>query len=406
MSVSSLSQRSSWESLRSVSSAPSVHSEPDPFPPALAGPMVWQGKELDPKDYVIELEPAEVENVRAAVVGFKLLGLPRGSISQDTFHLKPELAYKLSAISDRVHRGSGISVVRGLHTARFNDEEAVIAFVGISSYVCSKRATDAYANQTLSKLNSLVLPNTSCHVRDATHDAVPNWAKDLGLAGSKLTTAMEFHCDRFSGDVLALYVRDDGSAQGGGEQFVASFWRIYNELLATDPDVLETLSAADWPFELKEREAKVPHLEYGPAVFFAQGKPICQIVRAPLLGSSRIPRSDTMPRVTVEQAHSLESVEKLARQFCSKVNRQNGDIQFINNLSIMHARSAYGTRTSERRSTRHLLRMFLRDPTNAWEKPTTFSDRFDDPFVEGREQELPILDLDPWRKISGRESHG
>jgi len=61
--------------------------------------------------------------------------------------------------------------------------------------------------------------------------------------------------------VLALYVRNDGAAQGGGEQFVTSFWRIYNELLATDPEVVDTLAAADWPFELKHRF--VPHFPYG-----------------------------------------------------------------------------------------------------------------------------------------------
>jgi hypothetical protein len=82
---------------------------------------------------------------------------------------------------------------------------------------------------------------------------VPDWAKDIGLAGSKLPTAMEFHSDRFSGDVLSLYVRDDGGAGNGGEQYVASFWKIYNELLHTDPAVLETMAAADWPIELKQK---------------------------------------------------------------------------------------------------------------------------------------------------------
>ena len=42
-------------------------------------------------------------------------------------------------------------------------------------------------------------------------------------------------------------------------------------------------------------------------------------------------------------------------------------VQFINNLSIMHARSAYGTSSPQQRSSRHLLRMFLRDPENAWD---------------------------------------
>jgi hypothetical protein len=168
------------------------------------------------------------------------------------------LANKLSSISKDIHQGHGIVVVRGLDAAKFNDEEAVVAFAGICSYVCPERATDSYANQTLSK-SSPVLSTVWCanilpgHVRDATKETVPTWAKDIGLAGSKITAAMDFHSDRFSGDVLALHVRNDGGIGSGGEQYFASFWRIYNELLETDPEVLETMAEADWPFELKQK---------------------------------------------------------------------------------------------------------------------------------------------------------
>jgi hypothetical protein len=48
-------------------------------------------------------------------------------------------------------------------------------------------------------------------------------------------------------------VRNDGGASSGGEQFISSFWKIYNELLETDPAVLETMAAANWPFELKQK---------------------------------------------------------------------------------------------------------------------------------------------------------
>jgi hypothetical protein len=94
---------------------------------------------------------------------------------------------------------------------------------------------------------------TTGHIRDATKETVPTWAKNIGLAGSKITAAMDFHSDRFSGDIIALHVRDDGGADGGGEQYVASFWRIYNELLEKDPEALETMAEADWPFELKQK---------------------------------------------------------------------------------------------------------------------------------------------------------
>jgi hypothetical protein len=95
------------------------------------------------------------------------------------------------------------------------------------------------------------------HVRDATKESVPIWAKDIGLAGSKITAAMDFHSDRFSGDVLALHVRNDGGIGSGGEQYIASFWKIYNELLENDPEVLETMAEADWPFELKQKYVRL-----------------------------------------------------------------------------------------------------------------------------------------------------
>jgi hypothetical protein len=82
----------------------------------------------------------------------QVLRLPRSAIDKHTFPLKAELANKLSSISTELHQGFGIAVLRGLDRANFNDEEAVIAFAGISSYVAALRATDSYANQTLSQL--------------------------------------------------------------------------------------------------------------------------------------------------------------------------------------------------------------------------------------------------------------
>ena len=262
---------------------------------------------------------------------------------------------------------------------------------------------------------------------------MPVWAKHLGLAGSKLTSALDFHSDRFAGDVLALHVRNDGGATtAGGAQYVASFWRIYNELLHTDPAVLETMAEANWPFELKQKYVPAsvwlslslfslflydsltcsvhrdqpPHLELGPTLFFSHHKPICQLVKAPLQGTPLLPRDARMPPMSAMQEHALQSVEQLARRFCTTLNRRQGDVQFLHNLSVLHARSAYRPAVPGMSSDRHLLRMFLRDPERAWHKPATFRASFDDPFAQGRVQNLPVVDSDPWRIISGRESHG
>ncbi|CAN9141386.1 unnamed protein product [Alternaria alternata] len=391
MSSPTLSARSSFESLHSNSS--SIFSSPDKLAPAVTGPMVWQGDELNPVEYVVQLNDREIRDIRAAIIKFKLSRLPRTKINQKSFDLgNPELASKLSSISKELHRGKNVVVLRGLDSAYLNDEEAVIAFAGVCSYVCPERATDSYANQTLS------------HVLDATKKTVPEDCKNIGLAGSKITAAMDFHSDRFSGDVIALYVRNDGGPNAGGEQFVVSFSRIYNELLEKDPEVLETMAEPNWPFELKQKDG-APYLELGPTLFFSKGKPMCQLVKAPLLGTDTIPRDPSMPKVTRKQLHAMHAVEELARRFCTKVDRKQGDIQFLHNLSVLHARAEYRGIDGQA-STRHLLRMFLRDSTNAWEKPASCRDNFDDPFTPGRPQSLPVFDTDPWRSISGRESHG
>lgn len=147
-------------------------------------------------------------------------------------------------------------------------------------------------------------------------------------------------------------------------------------------------------------------MDFGPILFFEDGKPIVQLVKAPLLGSPKIHRSPDAPQLTEEQIDALNVVEKIAKETCTELDREDGDIQFINNLSIMHARSAYTPKSFGKTQNRHLLRMFLRDSELAWKKPVDFMERFDRAFEGGRPQELPIIDTDPWRKISGTESHG
>lgn len=114
--------------------------------------MVWEGRELDPAQYVVHLSDREIQDIRAAVIKVKMAGIVRSDISQETFDLgNADLTRRLSSITKAIHEGRGVAVLRGLDTARFNDEEAVIAFAGVCAHICPQRATDSYANQTLSE---------------------------------------------------------------------------------------------------------------------------------------------------------------------------------------------------------------------------------------------------------------
>lgn len=67
------------------------------------------------------------------------LELARGFISPQTFPLSSKLAGRLRAISCAVHNGRGFEVLRGLQPSRFSEEDLVIIYVGITSYVADKR---------------------------------------------------------------------------------------------------------------------------------------------------------------------------------------------------------------------------------------------------------------------------
>jgi len=361
------------------------------IPSLKLSPMAWDGKDLKTNDYVFELKIHEISAINDAIVYFKNTGVPAEEVGPETFPLPAELASRLGNIGSSLYNGMGIAVLRGIDPTIYNDYDKVIVFAGVASYICSERGTDDFAGVTMG------------HIRDASHDNIPEIAKGVGLAGSKIPVALSFHADRFSGDILSLFVVDQGVDVGGGEQFVSSFWRMHQELLITAPDVLDTLKAETWPWEIADPITHEPGIDYAPAMFYAGKKPMIQLVHAVLIGGPQLPRPEHLPSLSATQHYALQMVEKTAQKFSVQLDRQDGDIQFINNLSIMHARAAY---QGDKVSTRCLLRMFLRDPKNAWSCDGKYKDDLDKVFTPGRRQEFVIKDLDPWFKIQGKNGHG
>ncbi|KAF8712464.1 hypothetical protein AX14_013072 [Amanita brunnescens Koide BX004] len=79
-----------------------------------------------------------------------------------------------------------------------------------------------------------------------------------------------------------------------------------------------------------------------------------------------LPRSPGIPPITEAQAEALDALHFLGERFNLGLNFQKGDIQYINNLGIFHARDAFRDSSEH---TRHLLRLWLRNEELAWETP-------------------------------------
>ncbi len=111
---------------------------------------------------------------------------------------------------------------------RYTREENVIIYAGISSHIAPVRGRQD--NRYDGRPADVVL----AHIKDLTASVD---ASNIG-APAYTTERQVFHTD--VGDVIALFAL--GEAAKGGQSYLSSSWKVYNELAATRPDLIHTLS--------------------------------------------------------------------------------------------------------------------------------------------------------------------
>ena len=149
-----------------------------------------------------------------------------------------------------------------------------------------------------------------------------------------------FHTD--TGDIVSLFALSQ--AAEGGKSRLASTWKVYNELAASRPDLIETLSQ-DWPFDnpgdSTSSYVSRPLLYHQPATANLPERVILQYARRYFTGFGALPRSQIIPPITEAQAEALDALHFLGEQFNVELEFQQGDIQYVNNLAVFHARDAF-----------------------------------------------------------------
>jgi UV DNA damage repair endonuclease len=75
-----------------------------------------------------------------------------------------------------------------------------------------------------------------------------------------------------------------------------------------------------------------------------------------------------MPEITAAQMEALDVVQNVAEKHQLRLTMQPGDITFINNFALVHAREAFEDSAS---NIRHLVRLWLKNDRLAWKLPPT-----------------------------------
>jgi alpha-ketoglutarate-dependent taurine dioxygenase len=85
-----------------------------------------------------------------------------------------------------------------------------------------------------------------------------------------------------------------------------------------------------------------------------QKKPILALSRRSLIGTPWKPRNPALPSIKPEQERALDAVDASAAAHSYRLTLRSGDMCFINNLALMHSRTAF---EDDNLSSRYLLRL-------------------------------------------------
>ena len=314
----------------------------------------WFGRDIKDGDgWVYRLSADEIAEIDAALRHVQSTGRAIPEIGKEHFPLQ-RFARTLRLLQTEIENGLGIMVVRGLPRDRYSAEEMGLIYWGIGAHFGRAIAQNAQGDML-------------GHVRDMGRDQY----KDMHARGYQTASLLPFHND--SCDIVGLCCLE--TARNGGLSAVTSSVSVYNALVRSRPDLVKVLMQ---PFYAdrrgEESEGQKPYY-VTPVFIWHKGRMFNRYNRTFIDSAQRFAE---VPRLTPTQLEALDAVASLCKDpaFRLDMKLERGDIQFVNNYSVLHSRTAYEDHTDESRK-RHLLRLWLR--TSAFvDYPAALRDRYED----------------------------
>jgi TfdA family taurine catabolism dioxygenase TauD len=320
--------------------------------PLIEGPSAWTGAELRGREgeWTYWLSAAEIAEIETAIRAVEARGLDMADVGRADFRL-PTLGPVLDRLRAEVVDGRGFVLLRGMPVEDRPIAESAMAYWGIGSYFGSARSQNARGHLL-------------GHVYDLGQGLS---ATNPNLRSYATAELQNFHIDRC--DVVALLCLR--RAKSGGLSSIVSSMTVHNVMAQRRPDLLERLYQ---PFPVDRRgevpEGKAPF--YEAPVFNAYCGHVSVLYSRLHIGSAQ--RFPEARRLTAEDIEALDMLAELAGdpELRLDMNFMPGDIQFLHNHTILHARSAYEDWPEPERK-RHLLRLWL-SPPGARPLPPVFAE--------------------------------
>ena len=301
-------------------------------------PSAWNVADFTtPVDYTIEFDATQLRDIERAIQKIKAAGLGLDDLRREHFEV-PSLRPVIDQIRYEIEDGRGFVVVRRLPVEVYSKDEIGMIFWGIGTHLGRG-------------LSQSVLGDRLGHVKDFSRE-------DPLARAYRNKQELSPHTD--SCDLVGLACLRH--AKSGGVSQLTSALTVHNVMLEEYPESLERLYRG-YVFHRRgeEQPGDLPYTPYRVPVYSnTDGKVSARYVRTYVeAGEAAAGRPMGVAELAV-----LDHFEEVTKrpELMLDFTLQPGEIYFINNYTILHARTAFDDGDAEEDRRRHLLRLWLEVP--------------------------------------------
>lgn len=325
----------------------------------IGGPASWRGPDLsDSDEWVLPLDERHAGELLAALEATETAGRDFLEMTRENFVL-PTVGPMLESMVDDLVDGRGFVLVQGVPIEGLTERQVELMYWGIGLYVGVALA------------QGLDGADLFAHVRD---EGVDRHANTGGGLLNRHTGGLPFHTD--SSDIVGLLcIRP---ALRGGASTIVSTTAVHDEIVRRRPDLAEVMYE-QWWFDRKRGDGPDSFAQC-PIYGVNDGGQLFAFYGPDLYRTAT--RADHVPDLTDAQLEAMELIDELnsSPEFRLDMNFEAGEIQFINNYTVMHSRAEYEDHPDPALK-RDLIRLWL-----TLDRPLDLPDTFEERGITARRE--------------------
>lgn len=319
----------------------------------IADPAAWTSDTFASAErWQVRLTAMDVAELDAAIAQVRTRGLSILEVTRAEFPL-PTFGEKLVAARREVLDGRGFVLLRDVPVERYSKHDAILAYWGMGVHIGYPVCQNARGE--------MIGHVADIGARSSIDNPVDGSAESKVFLHPKHRSYMSnerlsYHTD--FADVIGLLCLNPSKT--GGESKIVSSIAIHNEILRRRPDLLKVLYEPYWVDRRGELPAGAKPY-YPMPIFCMFGAKLTSYYAGGHMKTTA--QYTELPPLSELQKEAMRLVDEIANDpaFHLSMFLERGDIQLINNHTVLHARTAYEDYPDPDKR-RHLLRLWLVTP--------------------------------------------